>query len=102
MDYRNDCRTPRDRIDSDMRRRVTCGCTAGGRSDVMSGNTVRRTQNARDNGGCNMPSLAMVYSPYQKFTDLYEVSEALDAGTIFRQLDLRFYGEKCCRGGGNR
>ena len=49
-----------------------------------------------------MPSLAMVYSPYQECTVLYEVSEALDAGTIFRQLDLRFYGEKCCRGGGNR
>ena len=49
-----------------------------------------------------MPSLAMVYSPYQEFTDLYGVSDALDAGTVFRRLDLRFRGEKCCRGGANR
>ncbi len=33
------------------------------------------------------PSLAIVYSPYQHFRDLYSPYEALCRGTLFRELD---------------
>lgn len=35
-------------------------------------------------------SLAMVYSPYQHFDELYETGEALCRGTLFRALDKPF------------
>ena len=36
--------------------------------------------------------LAMVYSPYQHFKELYSLDKALERGTIFAQLDLPFEG----------
>lgn len=39
--------------------------------------------------GC---SLAMVYSPYQPFQNLYEVTDGFCRGTIFRELDKPFFG----------
>lgn len=43
----------------------------------------------------NQPlSLAMAYVPYQQFRDLYEPEEALNAGTLFRELDKPFYGSR--------
>lgn len=36
--------------------------------------------------------LAMVYSPRQKFEDIYNESDALNRGTIFEALDLPFVG----------
>ena len=38
-------------------------------------------------------SLAMVYSPCQEFEDLYDHTEGLRRGTIFRQLDKPFTGK---------
>ncbi|MFU0827763.1 MAG: Spore coat associated protein JA (CotJA) [Lachnoclostridium sp.] len=38
------------------------------------------------------PSLAMAYIPIQQFKDLYDPEYALKAGTIFKELDLPFYG----------
>ena len=35
-------------------------------------------------------SLAMVYSPYQHFEELYEAGESLCRGTLFRKLDKPF------------
>ena len=40
------------------------------------------------------PALAMVYSPAQEFDDLYEADEALCHGTLFRELDMPFYGAR--------
>lgn len=40
-------------------------------------------------------SLAMVYSPYQHFQNLYCEEEGFVAGTIFKELDKPFYGPKC-------
>lgn len=37
-------------------------------------------------------SLAMVYSPVQKWGGIYSLSEALRTGTVFRSLDLPFAG----------
>jgi len=44
-------------------------------------------------------SLAMMYVPYQRFENLYEPDKALERGTLFKDLDLPFYGGK---GGKNR
>lgn len=38
-------------------------------------------------------SLAMVYSPCQEFEDLYDHTEGLRHGTIFRALDKPFSGK---------
>lgn len=38
------------------------------------------------------PSLGMAYVPMQQFKDLYDTDYALQAGTIFQELDLPFYG----------
>ena len=37
-------------------------------------------------------SLAMVYSPYQAFQNLYDPAQGLCAGTIFIELDKPFLG----------
>lgn len=39
-------------------------------------------------------SLAMIYSPYQIFQDLYEPEEGLRRGTIFQELDKPFAGAR--------
>lgn len=45
------------------------------------------------------PSLAMVYSPYQEFENIYESDVALMRGTIFQDLDKPWLeGGACDRG----
>ena len=39
-------------------------------------------------------SLAMAYVPYQRFENLYDEDKALERGTLFKDLDLPFYGGK--------
>lgn len=43
-------------------------------------------------------SLAMMYVPFQRFENLYEPDNALERGTLYKDLDLPFYGSK----GGNK
>ena len=43
--------------------------------------------------------LAMVYSPYQFFGDVYSPDVALSRGTLFAELDLPFEGDKKRMGG---
>ena len=43
--------------------------------------------------------LAMVYSPYQLFRDVYAPDVALKKGTMFAELDLPFEGNKRNCGG---
>ena len=52
-------------------------------------------------GGWGLSSypLAMVYSPLQKFHELYEIDVALERGTLFSELDLPFEGGKTNKGG---
>ena len=40
------------------------------------------------------PALAMAYVPYQSWGNVYEPERALDAGTLFPDLDKPFYGRK--------
>lgn len=51
--------------------------------------------------------LAMVYSPVQKWRNIYDGEVALVRGTIFEELDLPFLGKCCyekdgCWGDGNK
>ncbi len=41
------------------------------------------------------PSLAMVYSPYQKWRKIYDPVKALSRGTQFAELDKPFAGGRC-------
>ena len=40
------------------------------------------------------PALAMAYIPYQSWGEVYEPERALDAGTLFPDLDKPFYGRQ--------
>lgn len=40
--------------------------------------------------------LAMAYVPFQTDLVTYTCSEALNNGTLFPELNLKFYGGKCC------
>ena len=42
--------------------------------------------------------LAMVYSPYQEWQNIYCGEKALENGTIFAELDKPFWGYKCTKG----
>lgn len=44
-------------------------------------------------------ALAMVYSPYQAWQNIYCEQDALMRGTIFEELDKPFYGPACMGGG---
>ena len=60
----------------------------------------------RESGGCSDDShhswglidypLAMVYSPMQKWRNIYDGETALVRGTIFEELDLPFVGKCYC------
>ncbi|MBQ8697369.1 MAG: spore coat associated protein CotJA [Clostridia bacterium] len=43
----------------------------------------------------NVTSLAMVYAPEQCFENLYDMTSALMAGTIFKSLNKPFSGKRC-------
>ena len=59
-----------------------CGCEMGDRKgSAVSVDCLRGM------------SLAMVYSPCQEFEDLYDHTEGLRHGTIFRALDKPFVGK---------
>ncbi len=40
-------------------------------------------------------ALAMAYVPWQSWGKLYEICEGFATGTIFKELDLEFYGRRC-------
>ncbi len=74
----------------DMRNISGCNC---GCSRCGSGNSVQRNQYRPDTTLAGFP-LAMVYSPYQQFDNLFDPEEALCKGTLFSDLDKPFYGSR--------
>lgn len=58
--------------------------------DSRTGSSMERND---ENGKSFDYKLAMVYSPVQRFQNLYERTQALNRGTIFRELDKPFTGE---------
>ena len=84
----------------------TSGETAqNGTATGNAGSAENGSANA--GGGCyadegtERESLAMVYSPRQYWRDEYTPAEALDRGTLFRELDKPLTGI-CPDGGGDR
>ncbi len=53
-----------------------------------------KEQNGKMKWGLHSRPLAMVYSPYQQFTETYPPEKALMRGTMFKELDLPFEGKK--------
>lgn len=68
--------------------RESRGAERAGKGPVRSdsGDELRRPSRT------DRESLAMVYSPVQKWGGIYSLSEALRTGTVFRSLDLPFAG----------
>ena len=109
MEYYNDNRTPRDRLNEDFIEKLLAddlpefGCGCNQRENVGCP-TCESTRTKNQGGDCegyhpphlNGNPLAMVYSPYQEWENLYEVESALQRGTIFKCLDFPFYKVRCC------
>lgn len=72
------------------RERTACGCMALDRSG----------DGKNASWGLHSHPLAMVYSPYQHFREIYTPDTALDRGTLFSELDLPFEGSNNRRNGG--
>ena len=53
--------------------------------------------NQKEYQNCSPLALAIAAVPMQQFRQLYDPATALRRGTLFRELDLPFYGR---RGGG--
>lgn len=51
----------------------------------------------RNSYRCDDFPIGMAYVPWQTFRDLYEPERALDAGTMFAELDKPFYGRRAFR-----
>lgn len=122
MDQQRDCGSPLDRIDESVLRMMLGGDpgeTAGttGTSRRSGGTRGSGVQSAERGFGCDsrgtagatfaLPDLygtplAMVYSPVQRFENLYDPEEGLAAGTIFRDLDFPFYPAGCSSCGRGR
>ena len=82
------------------------GNTAGGCHDHSDhtdhhhgeiGNTYPCGEN-----GVHERALAMVYAPVQHWRNAYDPQTALSRGTLFRELDMPFYGKSTSKGGNCR
>ena len=84
-----------------------CGTNSAGRNscnNVCGYTPLRRNARGVQCGTDNHHShntsqhLAMVYSPYQEWKDIYCADKALMNGTLFAELDKPFKGYKSNRG----
>ncbi len=115
MNSKNENFIPRERVDARLLARLLeesdetsyAASVSASAQPVIHCRTCRRTPQPHrqdypecrttDNSSSGV-SLAMVYSPKQEFTDLYEPEEGLYRGTIFVQLDKPLQAG-CCREG---
>lgn len=77
-----------------------CGCSKEKETQDCGCAIESMYREVRKNGICydeDMPgkALAMAYVPWQTWRKLYEVCEGFSTGTIFKELDLEFYGRRC-------
>ena len=75
-----------------------CGCgdhDHGGSDHGEIGNSYPCGEN-----GVEGRALAMVYAPIQQWRNAYDPHTALHRGTLFRELDMPFYGSKKTDRGG--
>ena len=85
------CRKPEvmSGMDCDCKKEDYCGCAV-----------ESMYREVKKHGICydeDMPgkALAMAYVPWQSWRKLYEICEGFSTGTIFKELDLEFYGRRC-------
>lgn len=75
-----------------------CKCSATKGEGICGVESMYQEMVKSDACGCNdMPgkALAMAYVPWQSWKNLYEICEGFSKGTIFKELDLDFYGRRC-------
>ena len=71
------------------------GMGQGSTNQNGQGSNINGQQNAVDENGCICGAvLATTYTKMQQFRDLYEPSEGLMRGTIYKELDKPFLGGK--------
>lgn len=85
------------RISENMLRNVLNSQSDGCECENEGMRNVRDTNHSY----CEYPSLAMVYAPYQKWHQLYDMDTALMCGTLFQELNKPFEGARGgCSGSG--
>lgn len=85
----NDYRASRERASEERIRRILEDCS----TRVSVQNTADRKSKV-----CAGAPLAMVYSPYQEWRELFDLEPGFCRGTIFKELDKPFLGAE--RNGG--
>lgn len=70
-------------------------CRDGRMQKPMSGE--RCYMREQDAYGCGQYPIGMAYVPWQSFKDIYDMERALNAGTIFAELDKPFMGRRAYR-----
>lgn len=71
--------------------------SCGMRYDRPNGAVYAERQNCSETVEINY-RLAMVYSPYQEWQNVYSGEKAIECGTIFAELDKPFKGYKGSKG----
>lgn len=85
-----------------------CGCSGCARNEVNPRKERELPEYVKC--GCGEPRrepswglrgypIASVYSVLQDWHDIYDTETALKRGTIFKELDLPFYGDRCSDNG---
>ena len=86
------------RINDDVLSRIlgSDSCT------VPTCNAEHEKSEHRHSWGLKNYPLAMVYAVDQCFDEIYDLEHALEAGTVFKELDLPFMGMTVTKGGNCR
>lgn len=81
--------------------RTMCECVMpddrnrNSRSYRMDSNDRCDCNNHRKNDYVDKMPLAMAYVPWQEWDCVYEAVQGIQAGTIFPELEMPFYGPQC-------
>ena len=105
MAYERTSGNPLDRLDESMLRMILSEnfggeAPAGAAGGERPSGPSRNGRAGNGGGAFRLPALegaplAMVYSPQQKWEDVYDPEKGLERGTIFAALDLPFYPAAC-------
>ena len=87
------------RINDSLAEQIFGSCECG--ASVKDGKEKASGGSDTSWGLKNYP-LGMVYAPIQEFEGIYDLDKALEAGTVFKALDLPFMGKTVTKGGGCR
>ena len=68
------------------------GCAQSGGCSQSAGRSPSDERTQRENNSCSEFVIAMAYVPWQYFNTVYDPDKALQAGTIFPELDKPFFG----------